>query len=172
MQALFREASILVRHVPRANENTARHQYDSHMTSVCFSRNQVLKIEVCSVYTCSATSLISTRHSVREVNRLLISKTWQHKLRIVLLPAVNNAIGNLFPSWRYAWCIYDWYQRVTDCHGARRGVVAVAISYKSEGIGFEDRWGNEMLLMYLIFSALLGHGVYSASNRNKYQWHI
>jgi hypothetical protein len=42
---------------------------------------------------------------------------------------------------------------------------------QAEVRGFETWWGKYIffLLMYLILSAALGPGVYSASNRNEYQ---
>jgi hypothetical protein len=43
--------------------------------------------------------------------------------------------------------------------------------YKPEGRGFETRWGELFLSIYLIILAALGSGVYSASNRNEYQKH-
>jgi hypothetical protein len=43
---------------------------------------------------------------------------------------------------------------------------------KPEGRGFETRWDELFLLMYLILSAALSPGfVYSASSRNEYQKH-
>jgi hypothetical protein len=35
--------------------------------------------------------------------------------------------------------------------------------------GFETRWGECYLSVYLILPATLGHGVYSASNRKEYE---
>jgi hypothetical protein len=39
---------------------------------------------------------------------------------------------------------------------------------KREGRGFDVRWNNWIVSIYLIFTATLGHGIYSASNRNEY----
>jgi hypothetical protein len=44
-----------------------------------------------------------------------------------------------------------------------------ALCYKSEGRGFENRWGEWISSIYRILLAQLGPGVYSASNRNGYQ---
>jgi hypothetical protein len=44
-----------------------------------------------------------------------------------------------------------------------------ALSYKTEGSGFETRWGERILSIYLILPAALGPVVYSPSNRNDYQ---
>jgi hypothetical protein len=42
---------------------------------------------------------------------------------------------------------------------------------KPEGRGFETQWREWICFfpIYLILSAALGHGVYSASNKNEYQ---
>jgi hypothetical protein len=54
--------------------------------------------------------------------------------------------------------------------GGARGIVVVeALCYKPEGRGFETRCGELIFSIYLILSAALGPGVYSASNRNEYQ---
>jgi hypothetical protein len=50
-------------------------------------------------------------------------------------------------------------------------MVVKALCYKPEGRGFETRWDELFLSIYLIFPATLGPGVYSASNRNEYQKH-
>jgi hypothetical protein len=47
----------------------------------------------------------------------------------------------------------------------KRNVVKV-LCYKLEGRGFETRWGEWFLSIYLILPAALGPGLYSASNRN------
>jgi hypothetical protein len=47
-----------------------------------------------------------------------------------------------------------------------------ALCYKPEGRGFETRWSQWFLSIYLILPAARGPGVYSASNRNEYQKHI
>jgi hypothetical protein len=52
---------------------------------------------------------------------------------------------------------------------ARRSVEVEALCYKTEGRGFETRWGEWIASIYLTFSAALGPGVYSTSNRNEYQ---
>jgi hypothetical protein len=67
----------------------------------------------------------------------------------------------------------------TDCivnrgkwGGGARGIIVVkALCYKPEGRGFETRWGEWCLSIYLILPVALGPGVYSASNRNEYQTH-
>jgi hypothetical protein len=43
------------------------------------------------------------------------------------------------------------------------------VGYTPEGRGFETRWNEWILPIYLILPAALGPGVYSDSNRNKYQ---
>jgi hypothetical protein len=48
-------------------------------------------------------------------------------------------------------------------------VVVKALCFKPEGIRFETRLRECIFLMYLIFPAALGLGVYSASNINQYQ---
>jgi hypothetical protein len=50
-------------------------------------------------------------------------------------------------------------------------IVVKALCYKPEGRGFETRWGELHLSIYLILLVALGPGVYSASNRNEYQKH-
>jgi hypothetical protein len=50
-------------------------------------------------------------------------------------------------------------------------IVVKALCYKPEGRGFEIRWGEWFLSIYLILPAALGPGVYSASNRNEYHKH-
>jgi hypothetical protein len=48
-------------------------------------------------------------------------------------------------------------------------IVVKAQCYKPEGRGFETRPGELFFLIYLIFPAALGPGVYSTSNGNEYQ---
>jgi hypothetical protein len=56
--------------------------------------------------------------------------------------------------------------------GAAHGSIVVkALCYKPEGRGFETRWGEWFLSIYLILPVALGPGVYSAPNRNEYQKH-
>jgi hypothetical protein len=50
-------------------------------------------------------------------------------------------------------------------------LVQYVLCYKPEGRGFETRWGELFLSIYLIIPVALGPGVYSASNRNEYQKH-
>jgi hypothetical protein len=66
---------------------------------------------------------------------------------------------------------YDYhFTRATDPYrGARGSVVVKALSFKPEGRGFESRLGDFQI--YLILSAALGPGVYSASIINEYQKH-
>jgi hypothetical protein len=52
--------------------------------------------------------------------------------------------------------------------GACVSVAVKALCYKPEGHGFQTRRGERIFLIYLIFPAALGPGVYSASNRNEY----
>jgi hypothetical protein len=47
-------------------------------------------------------------------------------------------------------------------------IISYTLRYKPEGRGFETCWDELLLSMYLILSAALGPGVYSASNRNEY----
>jgi hypothetical protein len=47
--------------------------------------------------------------------------------------------------------------------------VVKALCYKPEGHRFETRWDELIFSIYLTLPAALGPGVYSASNRNKYQ---
>jgi hypothetical protein len=47
--------------------------------------------------------------------------------------------------------------------------VVMELCYKPESHEFETRCGELIFLIYLILQAALGPGVYSASNRNKYQ---
>jgi hypothetical protein len=54
-------------------------------------------------------------------------------------------------------------------HGERGSVLIKALCYKTEGRGFETQRGECSFLIYVIISAALGLGVYSASNRNEYQ---
>jgi hypothetical protein len=53
--------------------------------------------------------------------------------------------------------------------GARGDVVVKELCYKPECRGFLTRLGELIFSIYLILSAALGPGVYSASNRNEYQ---
>jgi hypothetical protein len=48
-------------------------------------------------------------------------------------------------------------------------VVVKALRYKHESRGFETRWSELLLSIYIILPAALGPRVYSASNRNDYQ---
>jgi hypothetical protein len=48
-------------------------------------------------------------------------------------------------------------------------IVVEALYYKPEGRGYKTRLGECNCSIYLILPALLGPGVYSASDRNKYQ---
>jgi hypothetical protein len=52
---------------------------------------------------------------------------------------------------------------------ARGSVLVKALCYKPEGRGFDTRRGEIISLIYVIFPAALGLGVYSASNKNEYQ---
>jgi hypothetical protein len=52
---------------------------------------------------------------------------------------------------------------------ARGSEVVKALCYKPEGRGFQTRSGERIFSIYLILLDALGPGVYSASNRNKYQ---
>jgi hypothetical protein len=52
---------------------------------------------------------------------------------------------------------------------SRIALSALYSSYKPEGRGFEIRSAELIFSFYLILSAGLGPGVYSASNRNEYQ---
>jgi hypothetical protein len=54
---------------------------------------------------------------------------------------------------------------------ARGSIVVRTLCYKPEGRGFETRWGEWFLSIYLILPVALGPGVYSASNINEYQRH-
>jgi hypothetical protein len=48
-------------------------------------------------------------------------------------------------------------------------IVVKALWYKPEGLGFEIRWKEWLLSIYLIILDAVGPGVYSASNTNRYQ---
>jgi hypothetical protein len=54
-------------------------------------------------------------------------------------------------------------------HANHYAVLYIALFYKPDGRGFETQWGEWIFLIYLILPAVLGHEVYSASNRNEYQ---
>jgi hypothetical protein len=61
---------------------------------------------------------------------------------------------------------------VTDYAGCIQNsgsTVVEALFYNPEGRGFENRWGECILTIYLILLAAPGPGVYSASSINKYQ---
>jgi hypothetical protein len=47
--------------------------------------------------------------------------------------------------------------------------VVKELCYKPEGQGFETGWGEWIFSIHLILPAILGPGVYSASDRNEYQ---
>jgi hypothetical protein len=69
-------------------------------------------------------------------------------------------------------CHYSLLKSIlTSLWGARGRVVVKALCYKPEGRGFETRWSEWLLSIYLILPVALGPGVYSASNRNEYQKH-
>jgi hypothetical protein len=52
----------------------------------------------------------------------------------------------------------------------RRGSVVVeALRYNPKGRGFQIRWKNLILSIFLILLAALGSGIYSACNINEYQ---
>jgi hypothetical protein len=51
----------------------------------------------------------------------------------------------------------------------REHAVVKALCYKPEGRGFEIRLGEIIFPVYVILSAALDPGVYSAGNRNVYQ---
>jgi hypothetical protein len=59
------------------------------------------------------------------------------------------------------------YPRIPICYVCSR-VVVKELCYKPHDRGFETRQ-REYFSIYLILSAALGPGVYSASNRNEYQ---
>jgi hypothetical protein len=52
---------------------------------------------------------------------------------------------------------------------ARGSVVLKVLCYMPEGCGFETRWGELILSIYLILQAAMGPESYSACNRNEYQ---
>jgi hypothetical protein len=54
-------------------------------------------------------------------------------------------------------------------HINTRHLSVKALCFKPEGRGFEIRWGEWIVSIYLILPATLDPGVYSATNRNKYQ---
>jgi hypothetical protein len=70
---------------------------------------------------------------------------------------------------------YNIVQSIEDSHISldytHGSIVVKALCYKPEGRGFETRWGEWFLSIYLILPVALGPGVYSASNRNEYQKH-
>jgi hypothetical protein len=53
--------------------------------------------------------------------------------------------------------------------GASGSIVVKALGYTPEGREFDTWWLECIFSIYLILSAALGPGVYSASNRNEYQ---
>jgi hypothetical protein len=73
-------------------------------------------------------------------------------------------------TWDVLYNIYVLY--IWGGEEARDRIVVKAVCYKPEGRGFETRRGEWFFLIYLIFPAALGPGVYSASNRNQYQKQI
>jgi hypothetical protein len=64
-----------------------------------------------------------------------------------------------------------YFQSVPAYSEARGSVVLKAPRNKLEGREFETRRDELFLSIYLILPAILGPGVYSASNRNEYQKH-
>jgi hypothetical protein len=89
----------------------------------------------------------------------IYSMSFSNNINIPLGDSVNN--GN--EIWRKI--NVDTGVRV----GTRGSVVVKALYYKPEGRGFETRYGEWFLSIYLILPVALGPGVYSASNRNEYQ---
>jgi hypothetical protein len=57
----------------------------------------------------------------------------------------------------------------TSIYGACNSVVVETLRYKQDGHGFEIRWGEWFLSIYLNLSATLGPEVYSPSTWNEYQ---
>jgi hypothetical protein len=53
--------------------------------------------------------------------------------------------------------------------GACGSLVVEALCYKPEFRVFDTRFSERIFTIYLILSATLSPGVYSASNRNEYQ---
>jgi hypothetical protein len=67
-------------------------------------------------------------------------------------------------------CSFGCYTCLCSENRVRGIVVLKALSYMPEGRGFEIRWGEWISCsIYIILPVALGPGVYSASNRNKYQ---
>jgi hypothetical protein len=62
-------------------------------------------------------------------------------------------------------------RRYIVCSGIRGSGVVKALCYEMEGRGFETRQCEQIFSVHVILPAALGPGVYSASNRNKYQKH-
>jgi hypothetical protein len=55
----------------------------------------------------------------------------------------------------------------SNTDSSRGSIVVKALYYKPECRWFETRWGEWIVSTYLILTAALGSGIYSASNRNE-----
>jgi hypothetical protein len=96
------------------------------------------------------------------------------KLPQVQWRAVLNTLRNQVPqkarNFLTSWPTISLSIRIPFHGGEKRcSFVVRALCYKPEGRGFETRWGEWMVLIYLILPAALGPGVHSASNRNEYE---
>jgi hypothetical protein len=103
---------------------------------------------------CSTSGVLNQRKQNVSENRPVTVIRWRGKMfnLLCLIRRVKPNHGNSFRiNYRY---IDMWRQ---------------ALCYKLEGRGFETRWGERFLSIYLILSVALGPGVYSASNRNEYE---
>jgi hypothetical protein len=108
--------------------------------------------------------IIHTNTSSEYIGALTLSgTTWR-----LWIDSSLNLFINIFHLILFSAFIFETLQ---IGKGARGSVVVKALCYKPEGRGFETRWGEWFLSIYLILLAALGPGVYSASNRNEYQKH-
>jgi hypothetical protein len=91
---------------------------------------------------------------------------------VVSNPALYSLLTFHVPNHIFITLVYQWEKlKVTKSNSIIMGHAAAQWLryYKPEGHGFKTWWSNWILLIYLIFPATLGPGLYSASNRNEYQ---
>jgi hypothetical protein len=125
----------------------------------CFSLYiiYVLKLSVCSLL---ILDIILSYRLFLNLFTSLFPEHFLHKFCVLFFAYVLHALP-ISSSLHSPFCYYKM--------GARGNVVVKALCCKSEGRGFETRWGEWHFSIYLILPPAPGPGVYTASNRNEYQ---
>jgi hypothetical protein len=99
---------------------------------------------------------------------------WQYRSSIL-----KASLNGLYRKWKVAEFLLFWSHTAHFntpqiwIHMSQFHVLCrqSACKINELGCGFETRWGEWFLWVYLILPATLGPGVHSASNRNEYQKH-